>query len=53
MATREKMLTAAFHDRPAATRAFLWLQDHGYASSEINVLMTDRTRAHFTEEGEE
>ena len=53
MATKQKMLTAIFHDRPAAVQAFNWLQTHGYRPDEINVLMTDRTRAQFEKEHEE
>ena len=53
MAKKEKMLTAVFRDRLAADRAYEWLQDMGYASSEINVLMSDRTRAFYAKEEEE
>jgi hypothetical protein len=55
MATKAKMLTATFQNRSAANRTFNWLQNRGYLSDEINVLMSDRTRAAFdneTEEGE-
>lgn len=47
MAKKEKMLTAIFHDQRATERAFDWLQTRGYDASEINVLMSDRTRAGF------
>ena len=53
MATKEKMLTAVVQDRSVAVRVFNWLQNRGYGSDEINVLMTDRTREHFSSEGEE
>jgi hypothetical protein len=45
MDKRDKMLTAVFRDRIAATQAYEWLQDRGYHSREINVLMSDSTRA--------
>ena len=56
MATTRKMLTAVFRDQAAAVRSFEWLQRRGYDSSEISVLMSDRTRATFrdgTQVGEE
>ena len=53
MAKKEKMLTAVFRDRLAADRAYEWLQDMGYASSEINVLMSDRTRTFYAKQEEE
>lgn len=49
MAKKEKMLTAIFRDRVAASNAFNWLLNRGYRSDEINVLMTDKTRATLTE----
>jgi len=45
MATKEKMLTATFQNRSSANRTFTWLQNRGYSSNEINVLMSDKTRA--------
>src|SRR5262249_22740752 len=53
MAKKEKMLTAAFRDRAMAARVYDWLQDRGYIADEINVLMSDRTRAAFGKAGEE
>lgn len=57
MATTNKnpMVTAVFRDRIKAQKTYDWLLDHGYTSSELNVLMSDKTRAtHFrAEEGEE
>lgn len=55
MATKEKekMLTAIFRDRPSTERAFNWLQHRGYAADEINVLMSDRTRAGYDDKGTE
>lgn len=51
MATKEKMLTATFQNRSTANRAFTWLQNRGYMSDEINVLMSDKTRASFDKDG--
>jgi hypothetical protein len=51
MATKEKMLTAIFRDRLSTERAFTWLQHRGYSSGEISVLMADRTRAGYQDEG--
>jgi hypothetical protein len=55
MATKEKgkMLTAIFRDRASTERAFDWLQDRGYEASEINVLMAEKTRASYHEQGTE
>lgn len=50
---KEKMLTAVFRDRAHATHAYDWLQTRGYSTSEINVLMSDRTRAAFDTKGTE
>jgi len=51
MATRAKMLTAAFQDRSAANRAFAWLQNRGFTSDEISVLMSAKTREAFERDG--
>ena len=53
MATKEKVLTAIFRDRTSTERAFNWLQGQGYRSDEINVLMSDRTRAGYHDHGTE
>lgn len=50
---KEKMLTAVVRDRAAANRIYEWLQEHGYGSTEINVLMSDKTRSHFSDKGTE
>jgi len=50
MATKEKMLTATFQNRTSANRAFNWLHNRGYMPDEINVLMSDTTRAAYVEE---
>jgi len=53
MAQKDKMLTAVIRDRQAANQAYDWLQQRGYSSSEINILMSDRTRATFSNKGTE
>jgi hypothetical protein len=55
MATKEKgkLLTAIFRDRPSTERTFNWLQDRGYNPDEINILMTDKTRKSFHDDGTE
>jgi len=45
------MITSVFQDRFDAQRALDDLYAHGYESSEISVMMSDRTRASFQEEG--
>src|SRR5262245_35597107 len=44
---RKKMVTAVFRDRFDAERAFDYLYAKGYTDSEINVLMSDKTRSSF------
>src|ERR1700728_4694987 len=51
MATKEKMLTAVIRDRDTATQVYDWLQQRGFSTSEINILMSDRTRASFNDKG--
>lgn len=51
MRNKGKMLTAVYRDRDAANRAYEWLESHGYSPSEINVLMSDRTRTYFSSKG--
>jgi hypothetical protein len=53
MAKKTKMLTAVYRDRDAANRAYEWMEQHGYAPHEINVLMSDRTRAFYGNTGPE
>jgi hypothetical protein len=43
----KKMATGVFRDRYDAERAFDYLHTKGYLDSEINVLMSDRTRAAY------
>jgi len=44
---RKKLVTAVFRDRFDAERAFDYLYAKGYTDSEINVLMSDKTRSTF------
>src|SRR5262245_59727335 len=44
---RKKMVTGVFRDRYDAERAFDYLHTAGYLDSEINVLMSDRTRTSY------
>jgi hypothetical protein len=43
-ATKQKMVTAVFRDRPNAIRALEWLLAHGYTNREINLLMSEATK---------
>jgi hypothetical protein len=47
MSDKKKMVMAVFRDRYDAERAFDYLHAKGYLNSEINVLMSDKTRATF------
>lgn len=53
MAQGKKMLTAVFRDRVNAQTAYDRLISRGYTNSEINVLMSDSTRATYLSEGKE
>jgi hypothetical protein len=53
MAKKEKMLTAVIRDRGTATQTYEWIQQRGYSTNEINILMSDRTHATFTDQGTE
>lgn len=44
---KKKMVTGVFRDRYDAERAFDYLHGAGYLDSEINVLMSDRTRSSY------
>jgi hypothetical protein len=46
-ATKKKMVTSVFRDRVSSQNAYNWLLNRGYNSSEINVLMSDTTRANY------
>jgi len=45
MASKSKMVTAVFRDRANAQAAYDLLRNRGYLDNEINVLMSDKTRA--------
>jgi hypothetical protein len=47
MAERKKMVHAVFRDRYDAERAFDFLYARGYRDSDINVLMSDKTRSTY------
>jgi len=47
MASKSKMLAAVFRDRTEASRAYAWLRDRGYRPEEVNIMMTERTRAAY------
>jgi hypothetical protein len=51
MAKDQKIVTAVFRDRFDAERAFDYLRGRGYLDSEINVLMSDKTRSAFYPSG--
>ncbi|MCI0638416.1 MAG: hypothetical protein L0Y70_05035, partial [Gemmataceae bacterium] len=51
--TRETMVSAVFRDHVQSQRAYQWLLDQGYNASEVNVLMSDRTRAKYYRDDEE
>jgi len=52
--SKRKMVTAVFRDRASAQNAFDWLRARGYSSDEMNVLMSNTTRAsYFPNEKEE
>jgi hypothetical protein len=55
MANKPKMVTAVFRDRTNAQAAYDMLRNRGYTDSDINVLMSDKTRATYFsgKEGEE
>src|SRR5437762_12017198 len=53
MASKTKMVTAVFRDRANAQAAYDLLRNRGYLDNEINVLMSDKTRATFYANQEE
>jgi hypothetical protein len=50
---KKRMVTAVFRDRTQANRVYTWLRDRGYTADEINVLMSDQTRAAYGTNGED
>ena len=52
--TKERVLTGLFRDRDSAERAYADLTGRGYASSDVNLIMSDDTRKrHFTTAGKQ
>lgn len=50
---RPGMITAVFHDRASAERAYRAITDRGYDRDDVNMVMSDETRKQFaTTEGE-
>jgi hypothetical protein len=47
MATKQTMVIGVFRDPAAASQTYNWLLNRGYRAGEINVLMTERTRAAY------
>lgn len=47
MANKQKLVTAVFRDRTNAQAAYDMLRNRGYLDSEINVLMSDKTRTTY------
>ena len=52
MAPKKKMVTAIFRNRVDSEQAFDYLYARGYVDSDINVLMSDKTRSSFYTEDE-
>ncbi len=50
---KKRMVTAVFRDRTQANRVYTWLRDRGYTADEINVLMSDQTRAKYAINGDD
>src|SRR5438067_9357696 len=50
---KKKLVTAVFRDRFDSERAFDYLRTKGYVDSEINVLMSDKTRSAFYPESQQ
>jgi hypothetical protein len=53
MVKKEKMLTAMIRNQAHAIHAFDWLQQRGYSLSDINILMSEQSRASFSDKGTE
>jgi len=46
-AKKEKMVTAVFRDRVDSQNTYEWLRNRGYTPQEINVMMSESTRAYY------
>jgi hypothetical protein len=53
MATAQKMVTAVFRNRLDADAAWDWLVEQGYGTNDINVLMSESTRARYYDSPEQ
>src|SRR5438128_3492619 len=53
MATKQSMVTAVFRDRAKAQKVYQWLVDNGYPQSDLNVLMSDKTRSKYYQHDED
>jgi hypothetical protein len=53
MASKQKMVTAVFRDRHDANAAWHWLTARGYQPSEVNMLMSETTKAEYYNHAEE
>lgn len=53
MASKQSMVTGVFRDRTTANEIYTWLLNRGYRADEINVLMTEKTRAAYGDRPEE
>jgi hypothetical protein len=53
MAKKGKMLTAVIRDRTVASQTYEWLQYRGYSTTDINILMSEQSRAAFSNTGTE
>jgi len=52
-ATKQSMVTAVFRDRSNANAAWSWLTSRGYHEDEINMLMSESTKAKYYDDEDE
>jgi hypothetical protein len=52
MATKEKMVISVFRDRTDSQNVYEWLRNRGYTPQEINVMMSESTRAAYLASGD-
>ena len=48
-----RMVTGLFPDRDSAERAYGSMTSRGYSQDDVNLVMSDETRKHFTADGRE
>ena len=53
METKSNYLTGSFRDRKSAEHAYNRLKERGYTDEEINIIMSDATRAKYFDKNEE